>query len=108
MIFSTAGKYCAGCAHTPVEAGVSPAIRQKCGRKTSLSPYLAPERERKLLGYENGERAEGEPDQDEDGKGAARYLPIKASGLCFDCVFSRIVSDCCGGVHSLLKLVTKA
>jgi hypothetical protein len=32
----------------------------------------APERDKKLLGYEKGERAEGQPDQDEDGKGAAR------------------------------------
>jgi hypothetical protein len=72
MIFSTAGKYRTGCAHTPVEAGVSPAIRQKCGRKTSLLPYLGPERERKPLGYEKGERAESEPDQDKHGKRPAR------------------------------------
>ena len=30
------------------------------------------ERDRKLLGYENGERAESEPDQDKHGKRAAR------------------------------------
>jgi hypothetical protein len=72
MIFSTAGKYRAGFEHIPVETGASPAIRQKCGRKTSLSPYLGPERERKPLGYEKGERAESEPDQDKHGKRAAR------------------------------------